>query len=64
MKIDLKMYGTQTVKVNAKKPKRIFISNKNLKLLSKKYDENAGRLELKLKARDFQGERGIIKIKF
>ncbi|NOX19467.1 MAG: hypothetical protein GXO87_14465 [Chlorobi bacterium] len=62
VKIDLKMYGTQEVKVYSRKPKRISISNKNLKLLSKKYDEPLGLLRLKLKANDFQGERGIIKL--
>lgn len=60
--IDLKMYGTQTVKIKTAKPIAVKSSNANLKINSTIYDESTGVLSLEIYGRDFQGERGIVTI--
>jgi hypothetical protein len=60
--IDIKMYGTQTVKIYCPKPKSVTSSNKNLKILSWNYDSTNKLLEIHVKGVDIQGERGYLTI--
>ena len=58
--IEIKMYGTQIVKIECKEPKDVISDNKHLKILERKYDQSNMVLSLKVKGRDMQGERGKI----
>ena len=59
---DIKMYGTQVVKIKTSNPKNITTSNPNLQIISNTYDSENGMLLLELKGRNMQGERGIISL--
>jgi len=58
--IDLQLYGTQSVKVRCRKHGAVRSRNTNIEVVGDRYDENKGFWEIKLCARDMQGERGII----
>lgn len=60
MEFDLKMYGTQVVRVKSPKPSSIHSTNPNLKILSHQYDSKNQLLLIKIRGRDMQGERGEI----
>ena len=65
MLIDLKMYGTQTVKIKCdSSPVNIKSKNKNLKILSYKFDDLNKILSVKIRGIDIQGERAKIELSF
>lgn len=64
LNFDLKMYGTQTLKIKCPEPESIKSSNPNLKILSSNYDKKDGLLDLVISGRDIQGEKGNISINF
>lgn len=61
---NVKIYGTQTIKIRCAKPKIINSSNKNIKFISSKYDESTDVLAITVSGHDFQGETGQISINF
>lgn len=60
--LKIKLYGTQNLIISTKKVKKIESENKNIKILSKNYDEQKQLLTLKVSALDIQGEKGVIKL--
>lgn len=64
MKFDLKMYGTQVVKVKCPKPVSVSSSNRYLNILTQEYNSENKMLLLEIYGRDMQGEEGEILIKF
>lgn len=61
---EIKMYGTQVVKLKSKNPKSILSSNPHLKIVSSKFDEMSGILSIEISGQDIQGERGVISMSF
>lgn len=61
---DIKMYGTQIVKIKSPEPNVVKSDNPNLKILSSDYDKKDKTLLLKIWGRDIQGETGHISIEF
>jgi len=64
VEFDLKMYGTQSVKIKCNKPTSISSSNPNLRILSYQYNSKDEVLSIRVHGRDMQGETGRIVIKF
>jgi len=62
IKFEIKMYGTQNVRIKCKEPTNILSNNKNLIVLSQNYNKLKGELTLKIKGVDMQGERGIVEM--
>ncbi|MCF6269945.1 MAG: hypothetical protein L3J41_09550 [Melioribacteraceae bacterium] len=62
--INIRMYGTQNVFIKTSKPTSVISENKNLQILSKKYNDSEGLLYLELYGLDMQGETGNIKLIF
>ncbi len=58
--INVKVYGTQTVKVRCKKPQQVVSNNKGLNIENSSYQEQSGTLNITVKAKDIQGETGNI----
>lgn len=61
--INIKMYGTQIVKIKMEKPLSVESSNPNLTVNAINYDDNAGMVLLELSGRNIQGEKGSITIR-
>ncbi len=64
MKFDLKMYGTQTVRIKCPLPTAVLSSNPYLKIIKQTYDVDNQLLLLEIYGRDMQGERGEITVAF
>ncbi len=62
LEFKLRMYGAQSVEIKTEKPKRVISSNPNLKIINRSYNKKIGSLLLTMKARNIQGETGIIKL--
>ena len=60
--IELKVYGTQTIKIYCKKPTNLISANKRIAVLNETYDPVLNLLEIKVKAHDLQGETGVIRL--
>jgi hypothetical protein len=60
--VDLKIYGTQVVKIKCKNAKEVTVDNPFIRINKKHYDPSTGFLNLEMSGRDFQGEKGKIKI--
>ncbi len=58
--INVKVYGTQAVKVRCEKPKQVASDNESLVIEKFIYEEQTGTLNIAVKARDIQGEAGNI----
>lgn len=63
-RIQIRMYGTQEVKIKCDAPDKVRSLNPHLKILSQVHDDQTGLLILTLKGRDMQGETGWIEILF
>jgi len=65
LSIDLKMYGTQVVRVvGVEKPTKVSSSNEFLTVIAFEYDDEARSLDLHIHGRNMQGERGTVTISF
>ncbi len=64
MNIKLRMYGTQKVHIKTSKPASVISKNKNLQIVSEKYNCSEGLLYLEMNGLDMQGETGNIKLIF
>jgi hypothetical protein len=63
MHINVKVYGTQTVKVRCGKPEQVVSDSKGLIIVNLSYQEEKGTLNIIVKAKDMQGEKGNIIIR-
>lgn len=61
---DLKMYGTQTVRVQTERPADAESDTSVLTILSREYDNVNGVLLLEIRGRNIQGEPGTITLKY
>ena len=61
---EIKMYGTQPVRIHCPEPANIKSGNHMLKIISNEYDKDNGILVLKLNGHNIQGEKGNILIDF
>lgn len=62
--INLKVYGTQLVKVRCEKPQKVVSDNKGLSIENYTYNDQQRELNITVKARDFQGETGTLKLMY
>lgn len=60
--VDLKMYGSQDVKIWCKRPEKVVSATKQLRVDRFRYIEDAGMAIVALTATDFQGARGRIRM--
>lgn len=60
--LDLKVYGSQDVKVLCDNPKRIESDSAALQIEQSKYDPNSRMLRIFVTARDMQGSRGRLRV--
>lgn len=63
IKVDLRLYGTQTISILcAKKPHKVKVNNECIKVLQINSDEE--KIAIKLSAQDIQGETGTLTVSF
>ena len=62
--INVKVYGTQTIKVRCEKPQKVVSDNKSLIIESSFYEEQKSMLNIAVKAKDIQGETGNITLMY
>jgi hypothetical protein len=64
-KAKIRIYGTQDIIFkNIKEPKKVSINNKNINIIKNNFNPEKQQYTLTLKAKDIQGETGIILMKF
>ena len=65
VRINLEMYGIQTVRVvGVQLPAGVSSSNPFLQIVSFDYDPETSVLDMQISGRDMQGERGTIRISY
>jgi hypothetical protein len=60
--VDLKVYGTQTIKIKCGKPRQVISATAGVQVEGYQYDDEQTILKVVLKASDFQGKRGEIRV--
>jgi hypothetical protein len=60
MSVDIKVYGTQSVRIRGVEPKNVVSMSPNLSITDWRYDESKQEVNVEVKARDMQGSRGKI----
>jgi hypothetical protein len=61
---EVKVYGTQVIRVRCTKPSQVLSSIPSLSIIGWNYDEDRNELKIEVKGADMQGSRGNVQVQF